>query len=96
MFDKHLSAKNEKTGLIVSVQEVIMKIINTFDNLRTISFPSQLFSNPTVNRTRLWRDLQLYCQDAVQSFHWSIAPAILHLFIIYCTGFPCGIYSIEF
>jgi len=38
MFNKNLSSKNEKAGFIVLVQEVVMKISNTFDNFRQNNF----------------------------------------------------------
>ena len=86
MFDKNRSAKNEKAGLIVSVKEIIMKISNTFDNLRQNNFifksqakyTTELKRNSSPTQTLITLDFaETYSplsQDAVQSFYWNIAP----------------------
>jgi len=100
MFNKNLSAKNEKAGLIVYVQEIIMKISNTFDNYWQKNFISKpqakyttkLKRNSSPTQTLIVLDFaETYsslCQDAVQSFHWNFALVILHLFIYFTVGVP--------
>jgi len=52
MFNKNLSAKSEKADLIVSVQEIVMKISNTFDNFRQNHFISKSQANYTTKLKR--------------------------------------------
>jgi len=53
MFNNNLSSKNEKEGLTVSVQEVVMKISNTFDNFRQNNF---IFKSQAKYTTKLKRN----------------------------------------
>jgi len=94
MFNKNISAKNEKAGLIVSVQEIIMKVSNTFDNLRQNNLISKSQAKYTTELKRNSSPTQTLIVLDFGETYSSLPGRCPNLPLKHCTGHIASSYYI--